>query len=569
MLKPLRLSIIALLICVVALAVIVVAAPLFGVQYAPQEPYATSTPYPNGTPYATATAYPPGQVATATPHFTAHAYPDDTVTVTVGGLIIPNIQTSNTLTSFLVIDSSGIVMNRTLSTGSASDGWTYMGVNTLPNVTTAPDTIYAYSANPAHALELIDGADMGEGDEILIQSVGANAGELTVTLQGGTFHDGQSVGVASLVLAAGESVRLYRLTGSVYQVANRYPTAGEVDVCGINEYIHNMRDFRMVFSHENTGAFVITNKNGVPNTYENLVNTSDGGNGRLNFGAGSNGVYSKKANTVETVLEVDDYFEIIVGTIDAFRTIFVAFSDDENIVPHANNGEYRMRLASNGFALFDRANNQVAGNGVEDGTYRFTRTLYGWKLEKNGAFLYESPPVCIDYESAQNGASTPAHTVGDVKQGFQSADHDGWVLLNGRALSTLTAAQQAAAATVGLAGNLPDATNAYLSQNGAGLGSVSGSNAVTLTQANLPTAVFTGTTSSDGAHTHTYTRYATIPTNSSTGGNNGRWRGTQGVQTSSSGVHTHTVSVDSGGGDVPFSIAPQTLSVNQFVYLGP
>jgi len=37
------------------------------------------------------------------------------------------------------------------------------------------------------------------------------------------------------------------------------------------------------------------------------------------------------------------------------------------------------------------------------------------------------------------------------------------------------------------------------------------------------------------AHTHNYTRYASIPTNSSTGGNNGRWRGTQNSTSSSTG----------------------------------
>ncbi len=51
---------------------------------------------------------------------------------------------------------------------------------------------------------------------------------------------------------------------------------------------------------------------------------------------------------------------------------------------------------------------------------------------------------------------------GDIKMGVQPADHDGWILLDGRAVSSLTANQQLRAQSLGFTANLPDATNKML-----------------------------------------------------------------------------------------------------------
>jgi hypothetical protein len=236
---------------------------------------------------------------------------------------------------------------------------------------------------------------------------------------------------------------------------------------------------------------------------------------------------------------------------------------------------------------------------------------------------------------------------GDVKSGVQTADHEGWVLLDGRAINTLSATQQAVVSSLGLTGNLPDASNAYLSQNGNPMATVSGANTTALTQANLPNVSFsgtaasagghnhqgatgnagghnhTGTTSADGNHSHTgntstngnhshaigrrqnpdagafdngsgnagensaaTTDRAYLGTfNTSSNGNHSHTLNidsngnhshtftttTNGAHThtiSTDGVHTHTVTVSSGGSATPINIAPQTLSVNMFIYLG-
>lgn len=226
---------------------------------------------------------------------------------------------------------------------------------------------------------------------------------------------------------------------------------------------------------------------------------------------------------------------------------------------------------------------------------------------------------------------------GDIKSGIQTIDHEGWIKLDGRLISTLSVTQQAAAAAMGLSGNLPNASNAYLVQNGGGMGAVSGANTTTLTQANLPNINFTGTAANAGGHSHTtdpaainssaagghdhfidppsqnttsngthsHTSYYADPNNPSgvNGGvSGGPWFGATGIATSVNGNHqhavdipgfnsvvngdhthsidvpsttsttapdhSHAVSVASGGSATPINIAPKSLSVNMFIYLG-
>lgn len=166
-------------------------------------------------------------------------------------------------------------------------------------------------------------------------------------------------------------------------------------------------------------------------------------------------------------------------------------------------------------------------------------------------------------------------SIGDIKQGFQSGDHTGWIKLDGRALSSLTSTQQTAAASFGFSGNLPDATNAYLGQNGAALGNVSGSNTKTIAQANLPNVTLSGSTSTDGAHSHN----VTISYRRSNGANDiglpGRATDYETTTithgTDVQGSHQHNITTSSINGGVAqqgLDVTPRTLSVNTFIYLG-
>ena len=164
-------------------------------------------------------------------------------------------------------------------------------------------------------------------------------------------------------------------------------------------------------------------------------------------------------------------------------------------------------------------------------------------------------------------------TFGDIKTGMQSIDHNGWVKLDGRAKSSLTATQQTQATALGISTSLPDATNAFLVQNGSAVGTVAGSSTKTITQANLPNVTLTGSTNSAGSHTHTMP-FATSAINLSwytTGGGGAGYLINGNTTTSSSDSHEHTLTTSSLNGNVTqttFDVTPKTLSVNTFIYLG-
>ncbi|MCF6167419.1 hypothetical protein [Lutibacter sp.] len=166
-------------------------------------------------------------------------------------------------------------------------------------------------------------------------------------------------------------------------------------------------------------------------------------------------------------------------------------------------------------------------------------------------------------------------TIGEIKQTIALSMPSGWVKLDGAAISSLTSTQQTEAANLGLVGNLPNATNAYLSQNGGTLGSVSGSNSKTIAQNNLPNVTLSGTANSAGNHRH-YIYGNTSDDLSAAGGNSdyvlSNYDGSGvGEYTAAAGAHTHTVTTSSINGGVTqqaMDITPTTLSVNTYIYLG-
>lgn len=192
--------------------------------------------------------------------------------------------------------------------------------------------------------------------------------------------------------------------------------------------------------------------------------------------------------------------------------------------------------------------------------------------------------------------------VGDIKCGIQTADHYGWYLMDGRALASLPATAQANAASLGLAGNLPDASDRVIkTKTGAeALLSTGGSGSYTLTQANIPAYSLSGsvTTSSSGAHTHTalldsaglhshtavssnygieYKGFsnsgsandtALVIGSSNTFNTDFAGKHIHTMTLNSTGAsHTHNITLNSGGSDNPVSLYQPYMVVNRFIYL--
>jgi len=206
------------------------------------------------------------------------------------------------------------------------------------------------------------------------------------------------------------------------------------------------------------------------------------------------------------------------------------------------------------------------------------------KLHVNGGLRVDSlkPTInanqvlVIDTTTKLIGLSIYTTTLfGDIKKGLQGSDHGGWVLLDGRLLSSLTTTQQAQAALLGITTNLPDARNKYLSYSDSE-GNTFGSNSTTLSKSNLPTDDFTGTTDyveNDNATVaqgeYGLIRRSTITDRPNTVSNaNIAGRSVQPDLISRPIDHQHSFSLQLNDTQTALDIRPFTLNVRVFVYLG-
>lgn len=172
--------------------------------------------------------------------------------------------------------------------------------------------------------------------------------------------------------------------------------------------------------------------------------------------------------------------------------------------------------------------------------------------------------VCVSaIKAEQISPIVTTNTIGDAKSGFQSADHNGWLLLDGRLKTALTATQQANATALGIGANLPDATGRGFVQ-GALLTQVGSS---TIARSDLPQVNIT--TNTGGNHTHS--TYSPDGSTSAGVANGTRLTGEisrLGVfeNTTGTGAHTHTIALN---GNVPqTAYMPASIGVNQFIFLG-
>ncbi|PTT37224.1 hypothetical protein DBR28_10075 [Chryseobacterium sp. HMWF028] len=178
------------------------------------------------------------------------------------------------------------------------------------------------------------------------------------------------------------------------------------------------------------------------------------------------------------------------------------------------------------------------------------------------------------YENNGTSWSAVSHDYpyGTVSNSFAAADYKGWYLLDGRAVSSLPTNVQARAVSLGFTVNLPNANDRIIKMKDVSetLGSLAGNATITLAQSHLPNVIFTGNTTMDGAHTHTYTDRGTgASVNSGSGANNPVADNTSGTySTAAAGAHTHSLSFGSGGSSQPISITPGYLVTNVFIYLG-
>lgn len=188
------------------------------------------------------------------------------------------------------------------------------------------------------------------------------------------------------------------------------------------------------------------------------------------------------------------------------------------------------------------------------------------------------------------------HETGDVKTSLLDGDHSFWYKLNGRAVTSLPAAAQAKATALGYTTSLPDTSNCYLKSGTFDIGDVSGVSSITLSQNQLPdvTLPVTGSTSTDGVHSHKMIGDGTEGTPGTAWANGGglqtaryinqAWDyelhsvGTNaympsGSTTSGDGAHSHnlvganTQSINGGVTQQVIDLSPKGFNVNYFIWL--
>jgi hypothetical protein len=245
-----------------------------------------------------------------------------------------------------------------------------------------------------------------------------------------------------------------------------------------------------------------------------------------------------------------------------------------------------------GTLFLDGTNNRI-GIGTSTPTEKLDLTgnvkFSGALMPNNTAGTAGQVLVSNGAGSAPNWVNVPNMTYGDIKTGIQSADHGGWVKLDGRAKSTLSADQQTRATALSIGTALPNANNAFLIQNGTALGSVSGSNTKTINQNQLPNVqigIPAHNHSADDAYTYEIdinggyntTNAGTIQSASGLGTSPSirvDETGAEGLvfknQTRTINTTNKSLSTNSINGNVTqqsFDVRGLMLSVNTFIYLG-
>ncbi len=162
-------------------------------------------------------------------------------------------------------------------------------------------------------------------------------------------------------------------------------------------------------------------------------------------------------------------------------------------------------------------------------------------------------------------------SIGEVKYSVVTSDHDGWYILNGRATSSLPTSAQTNATSLGFATSIPNSQNRILKHpsSGESVNDTGGSVSTALIRGNLPNINFTGTTSTNGNHSHTFNRSTgTDQVRNGADENRTFFNQSGTTNTSTSGNHNHTVTVSSGGSNQSFERYQPYLVVNTFIYLG-
>lgn len=184
----------------------------------------------------------------------------------------------------------------------------------------------------------------------------------------------------------------------------------------------------------------------------------------------------------------------------------------------------------------------------------------------------------LNYETIPRLQSHMALQVGDYKLSARDDDINGWLVCNGRSISRTEYPDLFAVigtdfgSTSGTTFRLPDYTSKVIGMYGEtegtstntvrDRGDVVGNETIQLTVPQLPAHSHTGTTNNDGAHTHSVSDIPYGTQNiaaASGGGTTAADETTTTYSTSSAGAHTHTFTTQNTGENDDIDVMQPTL----------
>lgn len=170
----------------------------------------------------------------------------------------------------------------------------------------------------------------------------------------------------------------------------------------------------------------------------------------------------------------------------------------------------------------------------EDGTFLMTHS---------GVLDNNVPWRRIDSASFED-APIVGPSIGDVKHSFRTTDHEGWVTMNGRATSTLTASQRANLTAAGISWtSIPNTQGRLTMASGGSWGNATIGGSYTIARNSLPNFTLTGETlDTNTDHTHAGTTLTARMVNTD------HTHGVGSLTVPSGGAHGHTYSFANASG---------------------
>lgn len=373
-----------------------------------------------------------GQLYIAFPGGTTFAHDEDTKGWAVSDQAVCSNDVGNGTTSLakswdsistFTPDADGIYLVTFGALSTTQDALIYIGTSPLGNdiLNTASDRINPSDLEKTYTVELDAGVTYhasyiaGGGATVTnayfeVRSISANSclSQPVVVDQHGTVlaAEGPLTTTNGVDINTGDQ-HIEFPDGTTFSSVNSDP-----NYCELSAAIHNShRKYTLSLALEGTQTHnSVVRVNGVGATFDSLVSATadNSGNGivRLVTNVAGNSNYNHRASTIEEIVDYGEYIEVSAANVGQFNTLALQITEDKAYFANAAGG-LRILLsgAANSWTLFN-GNTQIGTGQSEQATFRFTKTIYGIVVTRNGISIYAPPQECEDFTHTETITNT-------------------------------------------------------------------------------------------------------------------------------------------------------------------